>query len=383
MTVVDATALPGIPDLAALPPMDVAARAGRLRDALAEGEAGGATAVLVTHLVNIRYLTGFTGSAGLLLVSPDELVLITDGRYRDQSAEQLAAAGVDARIEITSSGQQDILRAATAGLDRLALEAEHVSWAAQRRYADEWLDQVELVPTTGLIEGLRLAKDAGEVARIEAAALVADHALAAVRPMLAELPTEREFALALDTEIRRLGASGNSFETIVGSGPNGAKPHARPGDRRIEPGDLVVIDFGALVDGYCSDMTRTIMVGEPSPTQQRMLDVVIEAQQAGVDAVRAGASTAEVDAACRDVIAGAGWADAFLHATGHGVGLDIHEQPRVAATGDATLAAGQVVTVEPGVYLAEHGGVRIEDTVVVTAGGCRALTHTAKAPTIA
>jgi len=253
-----------------------------------------------------------------------------------------------------------------------------VSWAQQRRYDDEWFPASELVPLSNLIEDLRLAKDDGEVARIEAAALVADHALASVRDRLRDAPAERDFALELDTAIRRLGAEGNSFETIVASGPNGAKPHARPSARLIVDGDLVVIDFGALVDGYCSDMTRTVMVGEPSPTQQRMLDVVAAAQQAGVDAVAAGVDVKDVDGACRTVIDDAGWKDAFLHATGHGVGLEIHEAPRVASTGDATLAAAQVVTVEPGVYLPEHGGVRIEDTVVVTPQGCRPLTHTGK-----
>jgi len=372
-------ALPALPDLASLPSMTVGERADRLRAGL---EAAEADALLVTHLVNVRYLTGFTGSAGVLLVTPDDLLLVTDGRYRDQSAEQVTAAGVAARIEITNTNQREVLQGAVAGVVRLGLEAEHVTWAQQRRFAAEWFPEAELVATAGLIEDLRLVKDAGEVARIEAAALVADHALAEVRPLLAERPTEQEFALALDTAIRRLGASGNSFETIAGSGPNGAKPHARPSGRRIAAGDLVVLDFGALVDGYCSDMTRTYMVGKPSDIQARMLDVVTRAQQAGVDAVRAGVPVAAVDAACRSVITEAGWGDAFLHATGHGVGLDIHEPPRVAATGDATLGAGQVVTVEPGVYLPEHGGVRVEDTLVVTEDGCRALTHTAKAPAL-
>jgi Xaa-Pro aminopeptidase len=178
--------------------------------------------------------------------------------------------------------------------------------------------------------------------------------------------------------MRRRGADDVSFETIVGSGPNGAKPHARPTSRRIGAGDLVVLDFGALVDGYHSDMTRTFSVGDPSPTQARMLEVVAASQAAGVAAVRPGVACADVDRVCRDVIAEAGWADAFLHGTGHGVGLDIHEEPRVSSTSTGTLAAGQVVTVEPGVYLPDHGGVRVEDTVVVTTDACRPLTHAPK-----
>jgi Xaa-Pro aminopeptidase len=373
------SALPAIPDLDALAPMQVAGRVDRLRDRL---DAAGCDALLVTKLVNIRYLTGFTGSAALVLVTADEVLFVTDGRYRDQSHDQLAAAGVTARIEVSNTDQRDIVKAAAAPFRRVGLEAEDVSWAQQRRLDAEWFPDAELVPTADLVDDLRLVKDAGELARIEAAALIADHALAHVRPRLAERITEQDFALELDMTIRRMGAGGNSFETIVASGPNGAKPHARPSTRVIAPGDLVVIDFGALVDGYCSDMTRTIMVGDPTGDQQRMLDVVGASQQAGVDAVRAGVEVKDVDAACRAIIEDAGWGDAFLHATGHGVGLEIHERPRVAATGDATLAAGQVVTVEPGVYLPQHGGVRIEDTVVVTDDGCRALTHTAKATAV-
>ncbi|MEZ5141876.1 MAG: Xaa-Pro peptidase family protein [Acidimicrobiales bacterium] len=357
--------------------MRVAPRVDRLRVAMA---GAGCDALLVTHLVNLRYLTGFTGSAGLLLVTSDGLLFVSDGRYRDQAAEQLAAAGVEARVEITGTEQRQVVAGAVAdaGTARIGLEAEHVSWAQQRRYAEEWFGSTELVATTGLVEGLRLVKDEGEVARMAAAARIADDALAHVRSRLREGPTEAEVALELDTEMRRLGAVGPSFETIVAAGPNGAKPHARPSSRRIAEGDLVVIDFGAVVDGYCSDMTRTVVVGEPTATQQRMWDVVAEAQQAGVDAVAPGAAAADVDQACRSVIAAAGWGEAFLHATGHGVGLDIHEAPRVAATGDATLAAGNVVTVEPGVYLPDHGGVRIEDTLLVTDGGCRPLTRTPK-----
>ncbi|OWY61750.1 hypothetical protein B7486_62135 [cyanobacterium TDX16] len=183
--------------------------------------------------------------------------------------------------------------------------------------------------------------------------------------------------------MRRLGATAPSFETIVASGPNGARPHARPSSRTIVEGDLVVTDFGALVDGYHSDMTRTHAVGEVDETQQRMLDVVAESQAAGVAAVRAGATVKEVDRACRQVIEDAGWGDAFVHGTGHGVGLEIHEGPRVSSAVAATLAAGHVVTVEPGVYLPEHGGVRIEDTVVVTADGCDTITLAPKTAAVA
>lgn len=363
-----------------LPGMDVAGRVERLRAAL---EGAGCDVLLVTHLTNIRYLTGFTGSAARLLVEPHRLTFVTDGRYQEQAAGQLAAAGVAADIEIglTLAQQQAVLSARAAPRARLGLEAEHVSWADQGRFAAEWFPTAELVATSGLVEALRLVKDDGEVARIEAACAIADAALATVTPRLDERPTEADFGLELDTEMRRQGADDLSFETIVAAGPNGSKPHHRPSDRPIERGDLVVIDFGALVDGYHSDMTRTIAVGGTGAlddTQARMVEVVRAAQAAGVAAVRAGASTRSVDSACRAVIEEAGWGDAFVHGTGHGVGLDIHEEPRVTWAADATLAAGHVVTVEPGVYLPGHGGVRIEDTVVVTESGCRTLTRAPK-----
>jgi Xaa-Pro aminopeptidase len=324
-------------------------------------------------------MTGFTGSAALLLVLPDGLVFVTDGRYGDQSREQLAASGIDARIEITGTEQEARVADAARGIGRVGLESTHVTWAAKRRYAAKvFAEDVELVPTDGLVEELRRVKDAGEIARIEAACRIADDALAAVLPRLIDEPEEREFGLELDTTMRRLGAADVSFETIVGSGPNGAKPHARPTDRRIREGDLVVLDFGALFDGYHSDMTRTVAVGTPTATQRRMDEVVRAAQAAGVEAVRPGVTGAEVDKVCRDLIAESGWGDQFLHGTGHGVGLDIHEDPRLSSTGTASLEPGNVVTVEPGVYLPEHGGVRIEDTVVVTADGCRPLTTAPK-----
>ena len=363
----------------ALPPMDVAGRLARLRPLLGDavGADGGA---LITNLKNIRYLTGFTGSAGILLVLPDATLLVTDGRYGTQSAEQLAASGVEATIEIGQlAAQQDALGAAARGLGKMALEAGTIAWSRQIDFAGEWFGSVELLPTRALVEGLRMTKDEGEVARIEAAAAIADRALAHLRPLLGVGDmTEADVAIELDFAMRRGGATGSSFETIVATGPNAAKPHHRPGERTIGAGDLVVLDFGAMVDGYCSDMTRTVCVGEPTDEQQRMVDVVAASQQAGVDAVRAGSLAAAVDAACRQVIGDAGWADAFVHGTGHGVGLDIHEAPAVAATSTATLAAGHVITVEPGVYLPGLGGVRIEDTVVVTDDGCRCLTNSPK-----
>lgn len=362
---------------APLAPMDVAGRAPALQ---AQLDGAGLDALLVTDLTNVRYLTGFTGSAGLLLVAPGSLTFVTDGRYGEQATDQLARAGVSAAVEVSGTAQREVVAGAVtaAGIQRMGLEADAVTWSAQRTYADSWFPDVELVPTTGLVAGLRLHKDDGEIARIERAAAIADAALAQVRPRLLDGPTEADFGLELDTAMRRLGADDVSFETIVASGPNGSRPHHRPGRRVVAEGDLVILDFGALVDGYHSDMTRTVAVGELNPTQARMFDVVLESQAAGVAAVTDGVPAIEVDRACRAVIDDAGWGDAFLHGTGHGVGLLIHEDPRVGQTSTAMLSSRCIVTVEPGVYLPEHGGVRIEDTVVVTPDGCRALTSTPK-----
>ena len=353
--------------------MDVAGRVERARAQLVEA---GCDALVVTRLPNIRYLTGFTGSAGMVLVTPEGLVLLTDGRYTTQSREQVAAAGVDATVEIVASQalQLEQIEARCAPGTRVGFEAHGVTWAQQRSFAAA-LEARTLVPTEGIVEGLRRIKEPGEVARIRAACAIADDALQATLPILADRPTEQQFALALEVGMRERGASGTSFDTIVASGPNGAMPHARPSARPIEPGELVVIDFGCIVDGYCSDMTRTVSLGDPGPDARRLWDVVRESQEAGRAAVVEGVECAAVDRASREVIDDAGWGELFSHGTGHGVGLEIHESPRVAKTASGTLDAGVVVTVEPGVYLPGVGGVRIEDTVVVTATGAEALTE--------
>ena len=363
--------------LASLPAIAVADRVARLRRRMADDHLD---ALVVTAPSNIRWLTGFTGSAGLVALTFDDMVLVTDARYTEQAHEQLGSVGAPSRIEITSVAQRSIVVSAVGAAGRIGLESDHVTWSAQRRYADEWFDGRELVPTVGLVEGLRRRKDVAELARMELAALIADTALADIRHRLVEQPTEQEFAVELDTTMRSLGATRPSFETIVASGPNAAKPHARPGPRRLSEGDLVIVDFGCVVDGYCSDMTRTVALGDVDARSQRLLEVVTAANAAGVAAVRAGVAAAAVDTAARSVIVDAGWGDEFAHGTGHGVGLDIHEAPRVGASSAEVLEVGDVVTVEPGVYLPGHGGARMEDSVVVTADGCTVLTHTTKSP---
>lgn len=358
-----------------LAPTDVVGRLGRLRDRLPEE---GCDALVVSDLVNVRYLTGFTGSNATLLVTADDATLVTDGRYRTQSAEQLESSGVRADVVIANDPGPALAEAAR-GITRIGLEADDVSWATQRRWSLDTFSWAHLVPTQGLLLGMRAVKDDGEVDRLEQASGIADAALADVVDRLDDGLTEKAFRRLLEDAMADHGSEAPSFETIVASGPNGAKPHARPTDRVIGStgGEFVVIDFGATVDGYHSDMTRTLAVGSLSETQERMFAVVRAAQSAGVDRVAAGVRCKAVDDACREVIDDAGWAEAFAHGTGHGIGLVIHESPRLSSVSDDVLAPGHCVTVEPGVYLPDHGGVRVEDSAVVTATGCRLLT---KAP---
>lgn len=357
--------------------MDRRRRLDALRDALT----GTADALLVTKLVNVRWLTGFTGSSAMALVLPGRLLLVTDGRYREQAEQQLGAAGVEAEIEITTT-PATLFAAATSPCRQVALEADDVTWSTVRTASTEWFPSAEVVPTSGIVERLREIKDPAELDRIAAAAAIADDALAGVVSQLCSRPSEAEVATELEAAMRRAGAEGPAFETIVAAGPHSAQPHHHPGSRRIERGDLVVIDMGAMVDGYRSDMTRTFCIGEPTPEQRRVLDVVTAAHAAGVAAARPGVRTEAVDAAARSVIREAGWAEHFVHPTGHGLGLEIHEPLRLSATSDATLAAGHAVTVEPGVYLPGVGGARLEDTLEITPGGNRPLTRSPAHPVV-
>jgi Xaa-Pro aminopeptidase len=359
---------------AQLPASDVRRRVDAVRVAL-----DGRT-MLLSHATNVRWLTGFGGSLSWVVIGPERLVLLTDGRYRDRAQADLDAAGLDADLEIRRTRPElaaavIAAAAAVAGGRPVLAEAEHVSHAAWNALAEK----LAIEPSDGIIERLRRVKDAGELARMALAAGIADDTLVAVAPMIAARPTEADVRDELEYQMRRAGADAPSYDTIVASGPQfAARPHHETGRRTIVEGDTVIIDVGALVDGYHSDMTRTFVVGEPDDRQSEFYELVRGAQAAGLATVRAGVAAADVDAACREFFRDAGAVEWFIHSTGHGVGLDIHEEPYAAPTSEATLVEGDVVTVEPGLYRDGLGGVRIEDLVSVTATGCELLTHLPK-----
>lgn len=340
--------------------------------------ADGLDAILVSDLVNVRYLSGFTGSNGALLVFADDTPtrLATDGRYRTQAAHQ--APDVEVDIE-RACGDHLLKQAFAAGARRVGFES-HVLTVDGFHMLSRRLDGVvgaELVRVAGIVERLREVKDEGEIALLRLACGAADAALSelvaggGLRPGRTERAVGRELeALMLDH-----GADGNAFETIVAAGANSAIPHHRPTDAMLRTGDFVKIDFGARVGGYHSDMTRTFVLGAAADWQREIYGLVAEAQRAGRNALEPGAALNDVDAAARTVIVDAGYGETFSHGLGHGVGLQIHEAPGIGVAATGTLLAGSVVTVEPGVYLPERGGVRIEDTLVVAEDGPELLTR--------
>ncbi len=353
-------------------------RAHALQDAMAERSLD---ALVVTAPTNIRYLSGFTGSNGTVVVRREVTTLITDGRYRAWAAEQTRAHGGSIEIVIAPGQGRTALQECLDGADSIGLESAHVSWADANELSDA-LGADRVVATTGLIEGLREIKSEAEVLNLRAAAAIGDVALKRLADDLRPGVSEIEVARQLAQHMYDHAGATPSFDIIVASGPNAARPHHQPTDRLLAAGDLVIIDSGATVEGYCSDMTRSFVLGGPTSQQQEMLDVVLEAQQAGVDAVAPGVLASDIDMACRRVIAEAGLGDYFTHGTGHGVGLDIHEAPSVSSAATATLAPGHIITVEPGVYIPDVGGVRWEDTVLVTTNGADALTRSPKQPIV-
>ena len=332
---------------------------------------GDLDALLVTSPPSVRWLTGLAASRVAVLLrrgGGEGDVLATDGRYAEEAAQTLDVPVVADRTDAWLAERVD------AG-ERLGIEDHIVTWARVRALGSR-LPEVALVPAGALVEAQRRRKDPGEVDLLARACRITAEALEETFAQLAPGVTEREVARAVEGLLRDGGADDRAFETIVASGANGSRPHHRPGSRRLEAGDLVTIDAGALVGGYHADMTRTVALGDPGPRLEEVYRAVQRAQKAGVDALTAGVSAGEVDRTTRDILVDAGLGDAIAHPTGHGVGLEIHEQPILREGEVATLLDGAVVTVEPGAYLPGLGGVRIEDTVAVTEQGPRVLTRT-------
>jgi Xaa-Pro aminopeptidase len=348
-------------------------RAARLVERLPAIEAD---AILVTNLVNLRYLTGYTGSNGVAVIGPRTRAFLTDFRYQEQSAAEVDPS-FDRRI-LTLDLLAGVSELLPAGVERLAIEDGNMTVRAHDHLRELLPDKITLVPAGDAVEALRAVKEPGEIQRIAAASQVAD---AGLRQIMAEGlvgRTEAAVADSLERAMRALGATGLSFPSIVAAGPHGALPHAQPRDVEISSGELVVIDWGAVLDGYCSDCTRTLATGELDDESHAVYELVLEAQLAGLKAVRAGVSGRDADGAARAVIDAGGHAEHFGHGLGHGVGMEVHEAPRLSQRSDSVLASGNMVTVEPGVYLPGRLGVRIEDLVVVRDSSCEILTGVPK-----
>jgi Xaa-Pro aminopeptidase len=335
-------------------------------------------ALLVSAGPNVRYLTGFTGDNANLLVLPERAILFTDPRYTIQAAQETRGRRVQLRIAKGPLVLDVIAAIGRLRLRHIGFEPARMTCEAHEALRSRLPMKASLEPVIGWVEQLRMIKSGDEIARIRRSvqtnSRAFEQAVARVRPGM----KESELAAELEYRMRRLGAEKPSFDTIVAGGLRGALPHAQPTAARLERGQLVVVDMGALEDGYCSDMTRMLFLGRPTPKVKKMYGAVLEAQLAAIDAVRAGVSTARVDGAARSVLKAHGLDGAFVHSTGHGLGLEIHEPPRLGKRDKQKLAAGMAITIEPGIYLEDFGGIRIEDTVVVTEKGCEILTPTAK-----
>jgi len=351
----------------------------RLRAVRAAIEKDGIEALLVTHLPDVRWLCGFTGSNASLAVTATKAVLFTDGRYTVQAKQETRGA----RVVIAKSALKEACAWLESVAKRAAYDPEHTTVAAlamMRRAVSGKIRRGFFVALERpLVAELRMVKDAGELRLMEKAAALGDQVFDAVLPHIESGMAETEIAATLEFFARSMGAEGMSFETIVASGKRSALPHGRATAARVGRNGFITLDFGVILNGYCSDMTRTVCVGKLSGEERAAYEAVLEAQEAGVAAVKPGASCAEVDEAARAVLSKAGLAKYFTHSTGHGVGLEIHEAPRLATGQTLELKPGMVVTVEPGVYLAGKFGIRIEDMVAVTGRGNKVLTKTPKA----
>lgn len=333
-------------------------------------------ALLVSAPPNVRYLSGFTGDNGLLLITPDSTTLFTDPRFTIQASEECACD-----VKIVTKGPLDqsaLALAARKRIKRIGFEAGRLLYDTYQRMQAVLPSGATLKPAGPVIERLRTVKSEGEIARIRRSVLTNSKAFDKTIRFIRPGVSESDVAGELEYHMRRLGAEKPAFETIVAFGPRSALPHAQPTARKLANNELLLIDMGACQQGYMSDMTRVLFMGQPNRRVRRMYNAVLKAQLAGVDAVRPGVTAAHVDRAARRVLEAEGLGKEFVHSTGHGLGLEIHEGPRLGRRDKTKLEPGMVITIEPGAYIRDFGGVRIEDTVLVTASGCEVLTPTSK-----
>ncbi|RSU01312.1 peptidase M24 family protein [Vagococcus fluvialis] len=334
----------------------------------------GISSFLITSPYNLRYLTGFTGTTGLALIGLEEAFFITDFRYTEQAAKQCVGFEIVKNVGPILEVVADLVE--SKNIENLGFEESFVSF---KQYVElEGLLEVDLIPVSGMVEELREIKDEEEIAIVEKACEIADKAFSHILTYIKPGMTEIQVANELDFYMRSLGASSVSFETIVASGLRSAMPHGVASEKVIEQGDMITIDFGCYYNGYVSDMTRTISLGEPSDKLREIYNVVKEAQQKVLDVAKPGMTGVELDAVARDYIASKGYGEAFGHSTGHGIGLEIHEGPNVSKLAEKAFVPGNIITNEPGIYLPGIGGVRIEDDMLVTENGIKRLTHSEK-----
>lgn len=353
-------------------------RLARVREVLAAQEVG---ALIITSPPDVHYLSGFRGSNGTLVIGPDQAIVITDFRYRTQVAEQAPDfTPVEQAAKVTKFAAVSATMKAH-GLTSAAFQADHLTYAGYQslQQALGW-ENGALKPASGLVSSLREVKDEAELACIRRAADIADQVMERGCELARPGLTERQLKAELEHHLLELGAEGPSFDMILAGGEHSALPHAPVTDRPLQAGDLLTLDLGAIFEGYCSDLTRTVAIVECDDQRRDIYRLVYRAQVAALEAVRPGALGKEVDEVARAIIRDAGYGDQFGHGLGHGVGIEIHEEPRLASSGEKPLQVGHVVTIEPGVYLPGLGGVRIEDLAVVTESGCELLSKVAKSP---
>lgn len=337
----------------------------------------GVDVLLLMRQANIRYVSGFTGSDSYVLLAPRGKIFITDSRYTEQAEKECPGFEIyehrnDRTLDETIAEICQSLK-----IKRLGFEDNFITFNLYDKIRQS-LGEVDFIPTSGIVENVRSVKDDYEIELIKKACQIADEAFAEILPFLKPGNREKDIERELEYLLKKKGAFSVSFPSIVASGPRSSLPHAIPGERQIEQGDFITLDFGAVYEGYCSDMTRTVVVGVPNTKQREIYETVKRAQEAGVRGVRAGMRGIDVDKIARDIIEDAGYGEYFGHGLGHGIGLEIHEEPNLNKRNEKELPAGAVVTVEPGIYLPDWGGVRIEDSVLVTPNGCEILTHSTK-----